>query len=415
VEQARVHVTFPKDSVFLESREPAKASVLVKLRLGAQLSPRNVIAITHLVSSAVEGLSPDAVSVLDMQGNLLSRPVRSRDEEASDAALEYRQKVEHDLLQKISATLDPLLGHERYRAGVSADCDITSGEQSEETLDPARSVMVSSQKSEEVSAGSAAGGVPGTPSNLPRPVSRPGSSGLSTTRRTENVNYESSRIVRKVKMPQGTIKRVSVAVLLDQVRWEGTGKSARRVVTPPTPELMKSVHDVVAAVVGFQQTRGDEITVETLPFETTMNPPPVADMPDAPPVNRNDWRNQPLLIPIAIGAGVVLLLAVGMLLLSRRKKRADGSGGGVEIPQSLPGKPGVAAIQGSSAAEQLEAQLAERAAEQEQADLAALASIKVPPVTTKKTEVLAKQLRENVKKDPSSSAQILQSWIHDRG
>ena len=74
VEQARVHLTFPKDSVFLESQQPAKASVLVKVRPGARLAPQNVLAINHLVASAVEGLSPDAVSVLDMNGNLLGRP-----------------------------------------------------------------------------------------------------------------------------------------------------------------------------------------------------------------------------------------------------------------------------------------------------------------------------------------------------
>src|SRR5947209_5027409 len=74
VEQARVHLTFPKESVFLESQQPAKASVLVRLRPSARLAPANVVAISHLVASAVEGLAPEAVSVLDMNGNLLSRP-----------------------------------------------------------------------------------------------------------------------------------------------------------------------------------------------------------------------------------------------------------------------------------------------------------------------------------------------------
>src|ERR1700689_3219967 len=94
VEQARVHITFPKDSVFVESRQPAKASVMMKLKPGARLSPRNVMAVAHLVSSAVEGLTPDAVSILDMQGNLLSRPTPTSPEEAeSDAALDHKQKV----------------------------------------------------------------------------------------------------------------------------------------------------------------------------------------------------------------------------------------------------------------------------------------------------------------------------------
>ena len=113
VQQARVHVSLPKDSVFTDSREAAKASVLVGLRPGATLSPQNVAAIMNLVSSAVEGSSPESVSVVDMSGNLLSRPRRDAMPEASrsrEAALEYRQAIEHDLVVKINNTLDPLLG-----------------------------------------------------------------------------------------------------------------------------------------------------------------------------------------------------------------------------------------------------------------------------------------------------------------
>ena len=124
VEQARVHITFPKDSVFLESRQPAKASVLVKLRAGAQLSAQNVAAICQLTASAVEGLAPEAVSVVDMRGNLLNRRAQALSprtiREPSEAALDYRQKIEHDLLAKINTTLEPLLGRRqvsRHRVG----------------------------------------------------------------------------------------------------------------------------------------------------------------------------------------------------------------------------------------------------------------------------------------------------------
>ena len=120
VEQARVHLTFPKDSVFLESQQPAKASVLIKVKPGARLAPKNVLAINHLVASAVEGLSPDAVSVLDMNGNLLGRPkpAGSLDgPEPSEAILDYRHKMEADLLSKVNGTLEPLLGREQVPRG----------------------------------------------------------------------------------------------------------------------------------------------------------------------------------------------------------------------------------------------------------------------------------------------------------
>src|SRR5580700_5251534 len=100
VEQARVHITFAKESVFLESRQPAKASVLVKLRPGVRLSPQNVQAVCNLMASAVESLAPEAVSVVDMNGNLLTRPRKGASPdspEPDEATLDYRQKVERDL------------------------------------------------------------------------------------------------------------------------------------------------------------------------------------------------------------------------------------------------------------------------------------------------------------------------------
>ena len=161
IEQARVHITFPKDSVFLESRTTGKASVLLKLRNGAKLSPQQVTGISHMVASAVDGLSAEAVSVMDMHGTLLHRPKNAQDDsDLSDEAIEYKRRVERDLLTKINATLEPLLGPERFRAGVSVECDFTSGEQSEETYDPEKSVMSSSQKTEESTTGTAGGRSP---------------------------------------------------------------------------------------------------------------------------------------------------------------------------------------------------------------------------------------------------------------
>lgn len=417
VEQARVHITFPKDSVFVESRQPAKASVMVKLRPGAHLLPRNVVAVANLVSSAVEGLTPDAVAILDMQGNLLSKPSPSSPEDAaSEAALDYRQKVEHDLLQKINSTLDPLLGANRYRASMSVDVDLTSGEQSEETVDPAKSVMLQSQKTEEVVGGPGSGGIPGTASNLPRPAPRVGVSGTTTTRRTENITWQPSRVTRTTRLPQGTLKRMSVALVLDQaVKWEGSGKAAHRVIVPPSAETLKSVKQVVTAAIGFDEQRGDQITVETLPFEETLNQPAPDTAPASKPAPAPQSPLTKLPMSVLIGAGVgALVLVAALIFVMTRKRTAKKRFAEVAEPAALPGSAGNPAIQAPSLEAQLEAQIAEREEEQRQADLAALASIKVPPVKTKKAEVLAKQIRENTKKDSISSANILQAWIHER-
>src|SRR5208282_3948231 len=120
-------------------------SVLVKLRTAAALSPQNIAAICQLAASAVEGLTPDMVSVLDTNGNLLNRARTNTGDaaEGSEAALDYRKTIEHDLQNKIGLTLEPLLGADHFRTSVSAEVDLTSGEQSEELFDPQKSVMVS--------------------------------------------------------------------------------------------------------------------------------------------------------------------------------------------------------------------------------------------------------------------------------
>src|SRR5437763_7053572 len=285
IERARVHISLPKDSVFLESKQEAKASVVVSLRAGARLSAQNGAAITYLVASAVDRLAPEAVTVLDSRGNLLVRPRKAATEAGADQPevdLEYRQKMERDLTQKISATLEPLLGTEKFRVSASVDVDFTSGDQSEETFDPNKSVMVTAQKTEDVSGGTQQAGVPGTASNLPRPPARPAGSATGTTRKTENISYQTSRTIRRTRIPQGAVKRMSLAVLVDHnARWEGVGAKAKRIVEAPSPERLKTIRELVAAATGFSETRGDQLTVETLAFESTSGaePPPEPVVP----------------------------------------------------------------------------------------------------------------------------------------
>src|ERR1700761_2991632 len=326
VEQARVHVTFPKDSAFTDDRQPAKASVMVKLKPGVKLSQPNAVAITQLVSSAVEGLAPESVSVMDMHANLLLRPKKPGDgSEPSEDLLQYKTSLEHETLAKISSVLDPLLGSEKYRASVDMDCDLTSGEQSEELFDPTHSVITTSQRSEEGSLSGNSAGVPGTQSNLPRPVPRAAGQSGGVARRSENMAYETSRTVRRLKLPQGILRRISISVLVDQnVRWAMTGKGgaahAERVIEPPSPERMKAIQSVVAAAAGFNSARGDQLTVETLPFEATLNSEPPASL--SPVAQKHPAPAQKFSPFIAAGAaGTVLLLVAAFFVYRNRKKR----------------------------------------------------------------------------------------------
>ncbi|MBZ5583366.1 MAG: flagellar M-ring protein FliF [Acidobacteriia bacterium] len=419
VELARVHLTFPKESIYLEERQPAKASVLLRLRPGAGLTPRNVLAIDHLVASAVEGLAPDAVSVVDMNGNLLGRPKAPSTldgPEASEAGLDYRRKLEADLVAKIGSTLEPLLGAERFRVGASVECDFTGGEQSEEIFDPARSVMVNSQRTEDSSDAAASSGVPGTASSLPRPSSRPGRGSGRVSRVTENITYQTSRTVKKTRMPAGTVRRISVAVLVDQaVNWEKDKGGFRRVLVPPTPEKLKIVRDLVAGIAGFNLERGDQLMVETLPFENTLlaEPPqasPPAPRPAAPAPLALD-RKTLLMVGGAV-LGLLILAASGVLFLRRRRAPEVEA----TTPAALPpgdAAPAPAIAGGQTVEQQIEATLAEREALQKRMDAQALNALKLTPVITKTAEVLAKHLRDKVKQDPDTSAQILRAWIRE--
>lgn len=408
VEQARVHITFPKESIFLDAHQPAKASVLVKLRPGSQLSAQNVAAICQLTASAVDGLLPEAVAVMDTRGNLLNRarrPIGPDDPEPSEAAIDYRQKIERDLLAKIDTTLDPLLGSNKFRATASVECDFSSAEQSEETYDPSKSVMVTSQKTEDISGGTKESGVPGTASTLPRPSSRPGAGSNAVTRRTENVTYQSSHTVRHVRLPQGSVKRMSVSLLVDSsVRWEGSGPKAKRIVEPPSAEKLKSIHDLVAGVIGFSPERGDQLIVETLPFDATLNPeamPPAKPAAPPPPVPwfEQALKNKYVLVGVGVAVAVLLTLLVMVFKLLRR--------GSLEPAQLAPQ---LAPAPSVDINKQIENQLAEQTALRQKQETEALNALKLPPVT-KKAEVLTKHIAEQAKKDSSSMAHVLRSWM----
>ena len=431
VERARIHITFPKESVFLESRRPAKSSVMLQMRPGADLSPQNVQAVCYLVSSAVEGLEPGAVSVLDMRGNLLSRPKSTSEVDGgqpSAAHLEYRKSIEDGLLAKIDATLTPLLGPDGFRAGISVECDFTSGERSEEIFDPTLSVMATSQRTEDTSGtASAAGGIPGTSSNLPRPAPRLAGSPPGRARRTENIAYQTSRTVQTTRIPQGEIKRLSVSLLVDhEVAWEGEGAGARRTVSPPSEEKLQSIRDIVSGAIGFQADRGDQLIVENLLFESTRNWQSMDEAVPAAPaggIELPSWvttrvDDPKLLILIATGVGLALLVfVVGafVFLRRRRKKRKVES---VSTDKALPA--GAAAMppaieEGPGVESKMQERLAEQAALKARLEEEALKSLKLGAVKTKKTEVLTKHLADEAEKEPAAMAQLVRTWLNEEG
>lgn len=399
VEQARVHITMAKDSVFLEQQQPAKASVMVKLRPHSQISPQNVIAIANLVASAVEGLAPESVSVVDMNGNLLSRPRRLGGPDGTQStaeALELRQQFEKDLVTKIKTTLEPVLGADRFRAGASVDIDLTSGDQQEETFDPTKSVMLSTQKTEDVVDRGTSNGIPGTASNLPRGNSTPSAGGVGSARRSENATFQSSRIVRHTRIPQGMIKRMSLAVLLDQTaHWEGQGAARRRILEPPKPETIQSIKGLLTAATGLSMERGDQLIIESLPFETTLNPEPAPSgepSKPAPPSGPKwlqflkEYKDVVGLVSLAIVAIVVLLIMI-LKFLRPKQRRRD-----AETTEQLQGSPRISELDANLAAAQIGA-----------------AS---PPIADDEMEI-TDRVRQMAKRDVSTAANVVRLWLQE--
>ena len=418
VEQARIHITFAKESMFLDSREEAKATVVLKLRHSGALQPSSVTAIANLVASAVDNLNPHGVAIIDANGRLLNRPRdnQSGDESLADANLEYRRQVESDMTARINNALEPILGPGRFRAGVNVDCDFTSSEESDETFDGSKSAILQSQATEESASAGSAGGQPGTASNLPHPPAKEtaGSSGL--IRRTENVNYQPSRTVRKTISPKGSVRRVSTAVLIDQnVRWEGAGAKAKKILIPPGPEMLKGVRDVIAGITGYNEVRGDLITVESLPFENTVS----AEQPSPAPLPSKpvsfDFK-QPVVL---YGGAIVALLTIAVVVLLFRQPGKRGKSGRAAAEDTAP--PALAAetpaVESVAAREthgsRLQQQIADNEAEQAALEEQAMSHIKMP-ANTKTTEVLVRHIRDAVQKDPVGAANILRTWVTDQ-
>ncbi len=405
VEDARVHVTFPKDSIYTESRQPAKASVLLKLRPGVSLAPPSVSAVTHLVSSAVEGLSPDQVSVLDMRGRLLNKPRRgsaTEGEETSELTLELQQRIEKELLQKIQATLTPLLGEDKFRSAVSVECERNSGEESAETFDPDKSVIVSSQSSiDTIRSTGAASGTPGVAANQPganpTPVVIP-----NTSRKTETNAYQTSRTVRKMKLTQGAITSLSISVLLDQgVRWEKTASGMQRVLIPPSPDTIKVIRELITGVAGLKKERGDQLIVESLPFESTMNaepPPQVAATPNKQGPGTtlpgtNMTLESAMRDPRVLGGagGVVLLLGVVIFFLTRMSKRKRAAKIAAEAAaKALPSAGGLAALDAALSGDRQ------------------LGAGAMPP---EEEEDILELVRREVQANPDAFADVIQVWL----
>ncbi|MBT2791523.1 flagellar basal-body MS-ring/collar protein FliF [Paraburkholderia strydomiana] len=314
VKSARVHLAIPKPSVFVRDKEAPSASVLVNLYPGRALDEGQVLAITHMVSSAVPEMPVKGVTILDQDGNLLTQPSVGGGLDASQ--LKYRQQIERNTQQRIDAILAPLFGAGNAHSQVSADIDFSRTEQTSENYGPngnPQQAAIRSQQSStatEMSQGGASG-VPGALSNQPpQPASAPinapngASGGVTTTpvsdRKDMTTNYELDKTVRHLEQPMGGIKRLSVAVVVNYLRVvDGKGHATMQ---PVTADKLAQVNQLVKDAMGFDAQRGDSVNVVNSPFTADVDPN--ADLPW--------WRTHDMLalykqIATYLGIGAVAL------------------------------------------------------------------------------------------------------------
>ncbi len=299
VQSARVHLAIPKSTVFLGKKQQSSASVLLQLYAGRALSESQVAAIVHLVASSIPDLEANQVTVVDQSGKLLNSPDDASDLGLSARQLDYVRRVEDSYVTRIENLLIPMLGAGRVRTTVTTDLDFTQREETQELYDP-ETVVRSEQVSEDRNNGSGlAGGIPGALSNQPPPpapvaatpppappagnpaippdaaaaqaaatvAAAPANESVRRTR-----NFEMDRTMSHTKQSMGEVRRLSVAVLIDEKRVtapDGTVTTEK----VPAAEL-EAIQKLVRDAVGFDDRRGDTVSVSSMPFYQS---PAVAD------------------------------------------------------------------------------------------------------------------------------------------
>jgi flagellar M-ring protein FliF len=410
VRAARVHLALPKPSAFIRDSHEASASVLVTLYPGRQLDASQVAAIVHLVASSVPNLDPKQVSVVDQQGQLLTSTDPNSASSVGDTRLRLATRIENTYAQRIEELLTPLVGAGKVRAQVYADLDFSETEKATETFDHEHPALRSEQTNSQQRVGEASdGGVPGALSNQPpntvaqptaaRPnagkapgkgganattaqASGPGETTSSATR-----NYELDRTISHVSDPAGRLARITVAVVVDNKTVPGD-KGNKSV--PFTPQELEHLTTLTRNAVGYNESRGDNVSVINQPFHQDVTN-------DTAPAAPQFWERPGMLDLIKQGAGILvaLLVAFGLLRpLLRGLTRAPAPGKGLAVAQ-----------------EPLPPTISVRVDDKDEDD--DLMRLSVPSAMAYEQRI--GMARRMVSENPKQVAQVVKSWVGEDG
>ena len=381
IESARVHLVLPHESLFRDEERPAKATVVLKLK-HASLADGEAESIRNLVASAVDGLAPDRVVLVDAAGRIQLGP-----KTAEGQLLSAEQALE----EKVVATLEPVTGQGNVRASVTLDYDQAASDETQETYDPEKTATLSMQRSEQSSGGQpVAAGVPGTASNAPNSQALPVYPKQITapeSSKTESSTYGVSKAVRHIVQSPGRVRRLTAAIVVNHRLLRSATNSGPAQWESWQPDQLRNLTALAQAAIGFDPARGDVLTVEDLAFDENR----IQVQPSVVSRFLNTAESSPLLVKYAtLLAGLLVVVAFGVrpaLRLAGMEKADENK------------------KRNKSANQEVLAQSAEQ-----------LALEPPGPALADPERVRAQQVFEQVtsqlKREPAQTSRLLQSWIH---
>ncbi|MFC0384847.1 flagellar basal-body MS-ring/collar protein FliF [Muricoccus vinaceus] len=263
VRAARVHLVLPRREAFTRQQSEAQASVVLTMQGVQRLDRDGVQAVLHLVATAVPGLQPRNVSIVDSRGELLARGGQALTGPAAAATQEEMRRAEGMRIGRaLEEMLERSLGAGRVRAEATVDMDFDRVQTTEERFDPENQVPRSVQNSQEQSRGAEGGNV-SVANQLPGAEAGGGSGGSSESKSEETTNYEIGKTVRSTVREHPVVRRLSVAVMVDGV-WEGTPPAYRE----RNAEELARITALVRSAAGFDERRGDKVEVVSMRFAT---------------------------------------------------------------------------------------------------------------------------------------------------
>jgi flagellar M-ring protein FliF len=418
VKSAKILLALPVQSVFVRERKKPSASVIVELYQGRTLDKEQVESIVHLVASSVPMMEASQVTVVDQKGRLLNSKDTPEDISLTSKQFEYKKNIEEHLRGRIENILTPLVGGDGMRAQISADVDFTVTEKTQEMFNPDLPALRSEQTQEDRSDLSSVQGVPGALSNQPPPTGvapevtsgqenqTATQTGSGSVNKSATRNYELDKTITHTRLATGSLRRLSVAVVVDDKRATVDGNLTQQAYSQ---EDLNQLRDLVKQAVGYDSSRGDQVTVTNVAFKAAEAMEDVSE-----PIWERPWFMD--VLKLLIAAVVLLLLILKVLrpvfatllgtreeeeklkALEEARKEAEAIGGVVRFDEN--GKPVAVRV------------------DQETGEMMGLSSaaedlllLEAPQSYEKRLEYVQKLIDEDAK----LVAQVIKTWLKDNG